>query len=290
VAPPLTFSERIAIRRRLWWDPPWPGRGRTLADAFHRLHERRVFRSREEADEAWRCCERWPRTLLNKWNSREFAARHGAPVPDLYWFGADHSRAPLDSPRERFVIRPVWGAGIHGTVVVIDGRERLWGGPASPAELRRRLPRSSRLRRPIPILIEEFVPPHEERYTLPLECKCHTFSGEVGAVEVIERTSAQDSKHRYYSPGWEPIPDPINTYLPPDEEVKEPPPDLVRMLELAAKLGRELGTYMRIDFFVGPRGCVFNEFSSVPLMGKHNTPYCDRHFGGLWGKHAPDRT
>ena len=59
------------------------------------------------------------------------------------------------------------------------------------------------------------------------------------------------------------------------------------MLELARRMGATLATYMRIDFFVTDRGCVFNEFSSVPARGRYYTPYSDRVFGALWAERIP---
>lgn len=281
------FSDRILNRRQLWWDPPWPWRGRSPADAFHRLTERRAFRRREDPDEAWRCCAAWPRTLVNKWNGREFAAKHGGDLPALYWSGSDHA-APLDSLPSEFVIRPVFGAMKRGVSVVANGRELLYGRSASAADLRAGLPRSGLLRRRRPILIEELIKTERDRVALPLECKLHTFGDHVAAVELIERFAALEGRHRYYTPGWEPIPDAINTFLPEDPRIRPPPPGLERMLELGSRLGGELGTYMRIDFFVADRGPVFNEFSSMPLMGRRYTAYAEESFGALWARHCPD--
>ncbi|HKJ35321.1 MAG TPA: ATP-grasp fold amidoligase family protein [Solirubrobacterales bacterium] len=287
---PATFTERLGRRRELWWDPPWPWRDRTLRDAAHRLRERRVFRTRDEADAAWRCCAAWPRTLLNKWNGREFAARHGCEVPDLLWFGSDHDEAPLESLPDRFVIRPAFGANRRGVSVVVDGTELLGDHPVTPSDLGRMLPRAGRLRRPAPVLIEEFIGTEEGRPALPLECKCHTFAGDVAAVEIVARRRAHEAKHRFYTPGWEPIADPMNTYLPTADGKFERPACLEEMVESASRLGAELGTYMRIDFFIAPRGCVFNEFASLPLRGQANTPYCDELFGGLWESRHGDAT
>jgi hypothetical protein len=277
-----TFSERLRTRHRLWWE--------ARSGALHRLRERRTFRSREDPDEDWRCCEYWQRTVINKWNAREFAARHGCPLPVLYWSGADASAAPLESLPSRFVIRPFFGTDKQGVAVMVEGRERLEGGSPSAEELWRRLPRSRFLRRPSPILIEEFIRA-DERDTLPLEAKCHVFGEEVAAVQLLERTSGHAGrKSRFYTPDWKPISDPMNTYLDQDAEIKAAPACLGRMLELATLMGAKLGTYMRIDFFVTDGGLVFNEFSSVPLLGHYNTPYCDRVFGALWAERIPDAT
>jgi TupA-like ATPgrasp len=110
------------------------------------------------------------------------------------------------------------------------------------------------------------------------------------ALQLVERTGAHRAKARWFTPRWEPIADQMQTYLPLDEEVKEVPHCLDEMLALASKLGAALGTYMRIDFFVGEDGCVFNEFSSLPLGGGYNTPYCDRFFGARWAERHPHAT
>jgi hypothetical protein len=282
----LRFSERLKRRRRLWWGPPWPGSGRTIGDALHRLGERRRPRTRKDPDELWRCCEFWPRTLLDKWNAREFADKHGIPQAKLYWFGSDHDLAPLDSVGDRFVIRPLRGNNKAGVLVVLDGRERLFGGPATGDQLRARLPRTRVLRRQAPMLLEEFARPHDDGL-LPLEYKTHTFADHVAVVELMSRTWANDPRHQFYTPGWDPLPI-LNTYADEDRH-REPPPCLEDMLRYASTLGKQLGTYMRIDFFVSDRGCLFNEFSSTPLGGGYFTPEGDRILGEAWAERIPDK-
>jgi teichuronopeptide biosynthesis TupA-like protein len=282
------FSDRIATRRRLWWEVPPPPRG--LGEVVHRVRERRARRSRHDPAEAWRCCRLWPRTVINKWNGREFAARHGCDLPALYWAGSSRRRAPLESLPDSFVIRPVFGASRRGVAVVAQNRELLRDAPTSPAELRRRMPRLKAVRWPARVLIEEYIGPEGGDAALPIEYKCHTFGDEVAAVEVTSRWAAQEAKHRYYTPDWEAVPDSINTSLPLDDRRRDRPLFLARMLELARSIGAELGTYMRIDFFGSARGCVFNEFSSTPFDGKNNTPYCEELFGAAWKRKHPDAT
>jgi hypothetical protein len=276
-----TFSERVATRKRLWW-----GRLGTA----HRLRERRARRHRDDPAGAWRCCAYWPRTLVNKWNAREFAARHGAELPALYWKGSDHSSAPLERLPDQFVIRPIYGAMKRGVAVVANGRELLHDRSADPSQLRRTLPRTKLVRTPASILIEEFIQPHSDSLVLPLEYKCHTFAHEVMAVQVTARRPGMVSRSRYYTPGWQPMADRMNTFLPPDEQIRERPPWLELMLGLASALGAEIGTYMRIDFFGGRGGCVFNEFSTTPGNGANNTRRCDELFGAAWARNHPGAT
>ena len=262
---------------------------RAYRDALHRLRERHTFRNRDDPDAAWRCCEFWQRTLLNKWNSREFAAKHGCRIPALYWRGYAPSVRRLASLPGHFVIRPVWGTVRNDVFVVADGRDLLRGQSASPAEIRKCLRRSPTLDWAVPILAEEFVKTEDGRYRLPIEYKCHTFGDTVAAVELIERRSARRGELRFYTPGWEPFPDPMDIGLP-QAELTSPPPCLEEMLRCAQRLGTSVSTYVRIDFFSTDRGCVFNEFSSTPRKGASCTPYCDEIFGALWAEKFPHAT
>lgn len=281
-----TYSQRIARRMELWWGPPKPG-GRGLGDAVHRLRERRIHHDRDQPDPEWRCCGRWQRNLLNKWNSREFAARHGCRVPELYWYGSDPRAAPIESLPEHFVIRPERGAARRGVHLVSGGRELLTDEPAFPEQLRERLPRAGAVRRPVRHLFEEFARSEDGGYRIPVGYKWHCFGGEIAAGYAVESVGPDEWRQRHYTPDWEPIDDPMSTFLP-QADPRDPPGCLQEMLDLTQLLGAELGTYMRIDFFATDRGCMFNEFSSVPLNGGHNTPYCDELFGAFWAEHVPN--
>ncbi|MFI5403795.1 MAG: ATP-grasp fold amidoligase family protein [Planctomycetota bacterium] len=255
---------------------------------MHRLRERHTFRKAADPESVWRCCEHWQRTLVNKWNGREFARKHGARLPELYWRGRRIRKIPFESLPPRFVIRPVWGTLRRGVHVVADGRELLRDEPAAPSELKGRLLRERGPLRVSPILVEQFVATETGEYRLPVEYKCHTFGDTVAAVQVIERTGPLTGTHRYYTPAWEPFADLMNT-AKPLAALREAPPCLREMLLLAVRLGRAVGTYMRIDFFSTDRGCVFNEFSSTPQVGNlTNTPFCDDLFGALWREKFPD--
>jgi len=120
------FSERIRTRQRVWWGSPnrWhnPESYRRL---FHRLKEHLVLRDKDDPEDQWRCCEFWQRTLINKWNAREFAQRYGCRVPTLYWFGRHAGALPLDSLPTHFVIRQVWGSARKGVYVFAHDRELL---------------------------------------------------------------------------------------------------------------------------------------------------------------------
>jgi hypothetical protein len=225
--------------------------------------------------------------VVNKWNGREFAARHGCHVPALLWAGGSLARPPLDSLPDHFVIRPVRGLGRRGVRAVSDGFDLLAHERADPAALAKRLSPLRRIRGPVPLLVEEFVTTEEGEHRLPVELKCHTFGPHVAAVELLERTGVNADSRRYYTPAWEPFKDLMHVALA-RAEVRDPPRGLEAMLARASALGAAFGTYMRIDFFASELGCVFNEFSSVPLLGRDYTPYCNELFGALWAEHHPN--
>lgn len=276
----LTFSERLRARRRLWWGYRRP---------LHRVVELTARRRREDPDERWHCCAHWQRTLVNKWNAREFACRHGVRVPALYWFGRRTAALPLASLPSHFVVRPVHGAGGRGVHVVAGDRELLQGRALPRAELGAALRRSlGRLAR-WPLLVEEFAVGEDGSVRLPTEYKCYAFGGTIGVIQVVHRVQQHEAQHRYYTPAWTPIDDHFQTdnALAP---ASAPPRCLAEILGCAAALGAACGTFIRVDCFATPGGGLFGEFSTTPNSCSGFTPYADAYLGDLWQRLIPGRT
>jgi hypothetical protein len=284
---PGSFNHRLHVRRELWWGRPFHwARLQSYRDASHRVGERFTRRFRDDSDASWRCCAYWPRALMNKWNSREFAQKHGCRVPSLYWYGRSIAAIPWTALPARYALRPVWGAGRQGVHVVSDERE-LIRNVAMPAEaLRRALLREHGPVALTLLLVEEFVPSENGAGRLPLEYKCHVFGGQIAAVQVIERTGPHSGAHRFYTSRW----DHFSDVMSPSYPLAPPQPAprwLDQMLVAASRMGEAIGTYMRIDFFVSEDGPVFNEFASTPQFNKPFTPYCDELFGAFWQQQLP---
>jgi hypothetical protein len=260
------FSDRLRLRHRLWWQAQldWR-RPPTWVLAVHGQRDLHTLRRHDDPDAAWRCCDHWPRKLLNKWNARQFAIRHDVAVPSLYAFvGRGRRVGPAPA---RHVIRPLIGSNKEGVQVIIDGQDVLRDRPPVPARG--------------PCLVEEFIPGED---LFPLEYKCHVFGARVGAIQVFERRAGRafEPFERFYGPDWSDFPVDMGISNGAGEW-RPPPPFLGELLELCARLGPAVGTYMRIDFFGGPSGPVFNEFSSTPSIKELPfTPYCDELFGQMW--------
>lgn len=287
------FSRRLRRRQRRWWGRPRrPSEWRRLPDVLHRAVERQRLRSRDDPDQVWRCCEVWPRSLVQKWNGREFAARHGVPLPELYWCGRSLHRLPVDTLPARFAVRPLSGRKRRGVYVVANGRELLREAPMDARALRRRLIREHGPWRPQPILVEAFAVPEDGRDRLPTECKLHVFRDVVAAIEVIERAHGGPggARLRFFTPTWEPFEDAMVTGYPVAAK-REAPRGLDAMLRHGLRLGAAVGTYMRIDFFATQAGVLFNEFSSAPgHRSLGYTPFCEELFDALWREKFPDAT
>ncbi len=304
-----TYSDRIARRLEVWWQKPRNYRHpATYTDFLHQLRERNTFRDRFDAEERWRCCAHWQRSLSNKWNAREFALRHGCRVPELYWYGRDIRQAPFETLPDHYVIRQSFGSGRQQVFVFGDGREIVWGREIGVDAMHRRLGGTARSFGRGRILVEEFVGRRSGTSEMPLECKLFMFGDQVGAIEVFRRSHrriAPESyvdglgliEHRCYSAAWEPFEDRFFTadYVRksygnvPSSEPSSPPGFLQELIAAGRKLGSAYGTHARIDFLVGEKGVFFNEFGTTPSAAAL-TPFADEYLGLLWQETSPDET
>ncbi len=281
-----TFSERLAKRRRIWWQKPRNYRDpRTYTDLIHQIRERNVLRSQSDSDERWRCCRYWQRSLSNKWNARQFAERHGLRVPELYWHGRNLSKLDMDALPACFVIRPTFGHSQDGVFVMCNGVDLLSGAKVSRRDVMRAL--GGRAKRFLmgPVLVEGFVGETGPDARLPLELKLHMFNDRVGAVSRTERFAKGQLCVRFYSASWEPLPDPISSRSPQADPVPAPS-CLPELLRAGKRLGQAYGTYVRVDFLVMGDMVVFCEFATAP--GGCWTAFAEEHFGRLWQETCPE--
>ncbi len=284
-----SYPERISKRLRLWWQKPRNYRDpRTYRDFLHQLRERNTMRSRHDPEEVWHCCRYWQRSLINKWNSREFAVRHGCRVPELYWVGRSPRKLPFGSLPERYVVRPTFSHSRRGVYVIWDGVDLLTGKPVRSEEMRRCL--AGMVRRSVTgrILAEEFVAEPDAEPALPVEVKVHVFGGWIGAISVARRSIVpSQTRGRFYQADWSLFPEPMLAKGILDDPIPAPP-FLEELREAGVRLGQAYGTYVRIDFLLAGNRIVFNEFSSTPCGGQCFTAFANEYFGRLWQKHCPD--
>lgn len=286
----MTFTERLHRRMSVWWGVPGGWRNpSTWRRPLHRVVDRHRLRSRTWPLERWRCCDLWQRALNNKWNAREFAIMHGVPVPELYWRGRRIADLPLDQLPEHFVLRPAWGTRSIGTHVMTHGRDLLQERSYTNAELLAALRREHGPIARFPILAEEFMTTEQGEYRQGTEYKVYVFGDRIAAIKHVEHAGGRATRQRHYRPDWTPFDDPINTRHEFDEP-RPQPSRLGELLDIARRLGRSYGTFVRVDLYLTAKGCYFGEFSSTPHEGRAFTPWADEYFGRCWDETCPDRT
>lgn len=286
-----SFCQRLAHRRRIWWGTweQW-AEWRTYRDIVHRFGEWHSLRHRDDPESLWQCCPSWQRSVVQKWNGREYVARFGLESAKLYWRGRSFQRLPLEDMPPRYVIRSVMGQGRKRVWVIVDGVEILRREPALADALRWRVRRSAGWAMTVPLLLEEFLHGPSGEGRLPPEYKVYMFRDRIAAVQFVERhdIGAASMTQRCYSADWKPFDDPLTNAVPL-APLQPPPPGLDQLLRYATDIGQELGTFMRLDFFLTDRGWVFNEFCSSPMGGRHFTPIGDEYFGRMWLEACPDQ-
>jgi hypothetical protein len=283
----LTFSQRLQKRMSVWWGLPGGWRNpATWRRPLHRLIERHQLRQRTWPISQWHCCDHWQRSLLNKWNSREFASMHGVKVPELYWYGRCIADLPLDSLPEHFVLRSAWGTQKRGTHVFAGGRDLLDDRRYTRSELKAAMLLDYGRRARFPILAEQFMTTADGRYEQGVEYRFFCMRDQVALIQQVEHRG-RVARWMHYSPHWQPIADAVNTEKQA-LEVCPRPARLEEMLDIAGRLGAACGTFMRVDLYETANGCFFGEFSSTPGWARHYTPWADDSLGRLWQEICPE--
>jgi hypothetical protein len=280
----MTFSERLRRRNRLWWNA-----GSRVPDfSVHRYLDRIQLRSRHTPADEWKCCGHWQRCLLNKWNSREFAALHGVAVPELYWHGRDSSQLPIEDLPEHFVLRPAWGARTKGTWVVSGNTDLVTGRNFRNRRQLKAAVLSERGRFGVfPLLAEEFMTTPDGRYEAGLEYKFYMFAGHMGPIMTFIRRE-KEFWVRHYTQQWNQI-DEVYLLSRPRDLPSPQPVQLEEMKSIAERLGAAFGTFVRVDLYLTSKGVFFGEFSSMPSGYKDYTPFANKSLGELWGKFIPEK-
>lgn len=281
------FRERIERRQRFWWGTDWSRPHRQLALRLHRFRERYSWRTGDEPDARWHCCDRWQRTLMSKWNARQFARHLGCRVPALLWSGWRTSHLPVHSLPDCYVVKPNFGTMGRGVHVMAEGVELRSGKPCSDRELLERLREERGEISNNPILVEEFVLSEDGARVLPIEYKCHVFGDKVAAIQVGHR-AAGSLTQRFYRDDWKPFDDPMSRRKPL-ADLEDPPRCFDELLSYARRLGAAYGTYVRVDLYASEKGCVFGEFAPTPWGGSGFTPFAQDYFEQIWQERLGDR-
>jgi len=138
------------------------------------------------------------------------------------------------------------------------------------------------------IIIEEFLPDMNGKFKVPIDYKCYVFHGKVCMVRVDYDRLTKHQSVDYYNRDFELITfDPVRVKYPHKSSADTPiqkPVGYDLMIELAEKLGKEFGDFIRVDMYLTLKGSVFGENAAYPGSGKGSgfTALTDKYMGALW--------
>ncbi len=266
------ISKRINHRHSSFWKSP----DATIVQ--------NTFMQASDPIEKWKDVANWQRKLSNKYNSREFARKHGCPVPDLYWRGRDIDIINFNNLPDQFVLKPSVGHSSKLVFLMNNKFNLLDNCTYSRKNLTNIMAEALEKNHQLQFLIEEFIRTEQKEYKVPVNYKFLTFNGEIAGINVINRIGVKECFMRAYDENWNLMHDISNDF--PKGAYQDPPDCLKEMVAYAKKLSRAYEMYVRIDFYASDKGAIFGEFTPTPSLGKFFTPEANKLFISYWDKYC----
>ena len=221
----------------------------------------------------------------NKLTSRRWLTKRGVRQPELYWEGTSISPAVIANLPRRFVLKPSNSHSCKG-VILFDGGLDLFSQKsitltdlpdivAQMKAMHHLPPRAS-------WIIEELVADEDDRYAIPRDFKFYCAGGRAFVNHVVDRNAPFSSwTSSWHTRDWTRIKDRMNGYLIYGPAHAKPD-RLATLLETSDAIARELGVFVRIDWYLSPQGPVFGEFAPFPHWGKGYTALGERTLSQMW--------
>jgi hypothetical protein len=219
--------------------------------------------------------------VSSKRTMRRYIAAMGIRLPRLYYDAACFDEIDFGSLPDRVVIKPD-GGWDSDAVMLFDGNRELLSGKAVSQDQRaafcRETLNKARFVKPDSrLLVEEFVKDCDERFAIPRDFKVYVAGGHAHVVQVIDRNPTKEQRNSsFYTPHWARIEDRFQTYYKSGPDVVKPGA-LPAVIDNAERIAKNIGAFLRLDFYVDAEGPVFGEFTSHPFAGLNYTPYGERY-------------
>lgn len=218
----------------------------------------------------------WQSRLEKKEAMHTFARQNLVEIPrQIAHFSDPGELLHLDLP-PRYVAKPDGLASAKGVFAVSRGVNVFTGKPITRDRIVANWQKlATETDRVDMYIVEEFVADRfaPEANVIPLDYKFYVFSGTAGFLEVFDRNYPGPSR-RPYSVTWRPLPHPLELGRTLGAAVREPD-NLSELIEVAERLGREVGQFCRVDLFNTPSGPVLGEITTLPANGKNRTEYAN---------------
>ena len=225
----------------------------------------------------------WQKSLSDKLMGENFVAERGIkPVPKFFITDSYEDQRFKDLP-DSYVIKTSVGYSANQVFPVKNGKNVFSGEVVSVNEILNNLQNDSFIQyKNHKIIVEELVD-DEFGHNIPLDYKFFMFGEEIATILVIDRPSLdrRDQTQCFYDENWEHITLGIRPSL--REVDKFIQPEFFGEMRIAAKtLGKELGIFMRIDFYTTKDGFYFGEFTPTPDGGKGYSDEGNKFLGTFW--------
>lgn len=251
------FTDRVQIRHRQWTRPD---------------------------------CQDPRRQISDKWTGREWVEARGVGVPEIYFVGDEPEAIPsfAELPAQ-FVVKPSSGWSSRNVFVMKNGVNVLDGHRWTREQMiaTMRLDTSLKNAKPKYMVEECLLPEPGVDEEIAPDYKVYMFAERVALVHVAFRRSevSKGANSHYFF-----LPDRTNIVFPVRNELtmsNSPAPATAYwddVIEAAVKLGSELRTFMRIDFYATSRGVVFGEFTPYPYVGTRYCEWMERYLACFWNE------
>lgn len=269
------FSERIKNRHKIFWE------------ALNAEKIRNTIMDASDPMEKWKDVKNWQRKLSNKYNSREFAKKHNCRVAGLYWKGRNYNTIDFDNLPENYVIRPTCGHSLKGVFLIKNSVNLMDGKKYAKEEIKTDLAEALNKNKKLMFLIEEFVRTEDGEYKIPDDFKFYMFDGQIGCIQVINRTNNTKGFTTWYDEKWNLLQNLTTNY--PDGKEQRMPACFNEMIECSRRLSKSYNIFTRIDFYATDKGAVFGEFTPTPALGLGFTPEGNKLLTAYWDKYCHGR-
>lgn len=234
--------------------------------------------------EKWKEGYLWQRKLSNKFNSREFALKHGCRVPQLYWKGKDIRQCDFTQLPPQFVIKPTNGHSSRNIFLMKEGFNVMDQQTYSEAELINAVSQIP-LQPYADIIIEEFIRSEDGEYRIPTDYKVYIFNEHIAVIGVVNRLPQNQGLSSFYDERWKKLENYNQAY--PHAPYQQPPHCLPEIIAQAKMMSRLYELFVRVDFYASDKGAVFGEITPTPAMGKNFTPAAVKKFIRYWDTYCP---
>lgn len=223
--------------------------------------------------------------LVNKSVMHDYARKNNIPLPTVYGNFQSVDDIDFSTLPDRVVIKPNNSAD-SDCVLLLAGDRELLSGSTVPVENRSifvkdAFSKGRFLNAQTTIIAEEFLCDYDPCFNVPRDFKVYVAGGRAHLIQVIDRNGPKPTWNQsFYDRDWRSMPSDFQQSYAPGPKIATPD-RLSNLIDVSERIARDIGCFMRLDFFVSPDRVVFGEFTSYPFAGRRFSAEADRFLCNL---------